>query len=265
MTITRALFFCLLLGIVATSALAGSRPSLQHEEAHYSSQQIMQFAKQVEREMAQRGARVAIVGRVGMEPEQLPPGIRFTHVGFAVYSRITTKDGTNIPGYAMYNLYQDPKKPSQSSLEQDYPPDFFSPSVQLKAGIIIPNTALQRRLLSLITQPNVTAALHNPHYSVISNPWDDRFQNCTEYVLRLTMAAIYNTTDPQQIQSNIRHYFTPQPLALSKVELWLGSLLAADVFLQDQGERAQTTTFTSLANFMQQHQLADAVFTVEQP
>jgi len=265
MITVRILLFALFLGTLTSSAWAGSRPSPQHDQPHYSSQQIIQFAKKVEREMAQRGARIAIVGRVGMDSEQLPLGIRFTHVGFAIYSRITTKDGKVINGYAMHNLYQAPNNPTQSNLVEDYPPDFFTPSVHLKAGVIIPSVALQRRLLALIRQPKTTKALHNPHYSVISNPWNDHYQNCTEYVLRLTMAGIYNTTDPQQIQNKIRLYFEPQQLALNSVELWLGSLLAADVFLQDQEDTAQTTTFTSLARFMQQHHLADDVFTVGQP
>ena len=56
--------------------------------------------------MRRRGPGVALLARVGRPRAKLPAGMNYTHVSFAVYSQIKTADGRQVPGYAMYNLYQ---------------------------------------------------------------------------------------------------------------------------------------------------------------
>lgn len=43
------------------------------------------FAKQIERELAGQGARIALVFRTGRAREDLPDGIRYTHGAFWIY------------------------------------------------------------------------------------------------------------------------------------------------------------------------------------
>ncbi len=100
-----------------------------------------------------RGARVAILARVGRPPAEMPEGMHFTHVSFAVYSQITTFNGRIVPGYAIYNEYQSNEKPDTSSLVQDFPVDFFAGVATLEAGVIIPSPELQKRLLQTIASP----------------------------------------------------------------------------------------------------------------
>ena len=116
-------------------------------KALYSAEQIIGFAKRMEQTLAAKGARVAIVSRIGRPLDEMPEGMRYTHVGFAVYSQITTRDGRPLRGYAMYNAYQSDAHPDTSSLVQDYPVDFFAGVAVLEAGILIPSAELQRRLL----------------------------------------------------------------------------------------------------------------------
>ena len=87
------MYVCLLLAfpVYAGGSLAGG-------EAHFPIDDIIQFSKQVERTLAAKGARVAIIARVGRPPADLPEGMHFTHVSFAVYSQITTKDRRVVPG-----------------------------------------------------------------------------------------------------------------------------------------------------------------------
>jgi len=101
---------------------------------------------------------------------------------------------------------------------------------KLKAGVNIPTSKLQRRLLLLLSDPEVLKQFHNPHYSVIANPASQQFQHCTEYVLRLLMGAMYKTQDQKIISANIQVYFKPQVLHVGNIKLWLGSMLAPDVF-----------------------------------
>ena len=99
-----------LLGAGATHAGSQAGGEIQFEPT-----KIAALSKKVEREIAKRGALVAIVSRTGRPPQKLPEGIEFTHVSFAVYSQITTADGQTIPGYAMHNLYQSSESRTRAS------------------------------------------------------------------------------------------------------------------------------------------------------
>ena len=133
-TISRICIVTLLTMLCQTGALAGSQSG---GEIHFAPDQIVKLAKKIERQIANRSAQVAIISRVGRAPNKLPDGMEFTHVAFAVYSKITTTDGRILPGYAMYNLYQDDDKPNTSALFQDYPLDYYASTYALKAGVII--------------------------------------------------------------------------------------------------------------------------------
>lgn len=224
---------------------------------------VLVFSKKLEKELGKRGAHVALVSRIGIPEEDLPEGVRYTHVGFAVYSKITTKDGQESLGYAMYNLYQSEEDPAVSHIVMDYPPDFFLAAHKLRAGVIIPSAELQRRLLALISDSEALRSFHNPHYSVISNPSDPGHQNCTEFVLRILVAAIYNTRNPRQIEANIRSYFIPKKIEVGNIRLWLGSILTPDVFLDDHQGTPRTATYGTIADFLKKYHLVREVFTVE--
>jgi hypothetical protein len=151
-----ALSLLLLQGCFISQAASFSGSSA-NAEAHFSAEQIIQFAKKVERALAVEGAHVAIVARMGRPLSEMPEGMHFTHVAFAVYSNITVANGTSVPGYAIYNLYQKDDKPNVSELVQDFPVDFFAGVAQLEAGILIPSRELQQRLLEVIGSPTYTS------------------------------------------------------------------------------------------------------------
>lgn len=257
-TIARICIVTLLTMLCYTGALAGSQSG---GEIHFAPDQIVKLAKKIEHQIANRSAQVAIISRVGRAPNKLPDGMEFTHVAFAVYSKITTTDGRILPGYAMYNLYQDDDKPNTSALFQDYPLDYYASTYALKAGVIIPKPELQQRLLQVIFS-DTYASLHNPRYSAIANPNNTKFQNCTEFVLDVINAAIYQTGDKQQIKANIKAYFEPQPVEISPFRLWLGSIFIPDIAISDHSGPVKTTTFWSIARYMQEQDIADEIFTV---
>ena len=151
---TIAIISTLLLPTVATAGSSASgNPVLPTAD-------VAAFADRVQRDLAARGAQVAIVGRVGRDPEILPVGINYTHVGFWVYSRITRADGSQGRGYRVHNLYQSAGDLTRSDLVQDSPGDFFASVFEMDAGIIIPDPRLQRKLLDVIDSPTY-ANLHN--------------------------------------------------------------------------------------------------------
>jgi hypothetical protein len=256
-----ALCAALTLGLAAP---ARAQLSSGHEAPTRPAAEIAGFAGKVEAALAARGARVAIVGRIGRDPAELPPGLTYTHVGFWVYSEIRTADGRIVPGYAVYNLYQKDEDPDSSELKQDFPPDFFASVYQLRSKVIIPSPELQARLLRIIASPTY-AKLHNPRYSVVANPYRGKYQNCTDFVLEIIMAALYRTEDEQAIRSDIQAYFEATPVKVGGAKRLLGSLFVRGVAVSDQDDEIRTATIESIAAFLQRYSLASEVFEVAAP
>ncbi len=223
--------------------------------------EVSTFADQVQKDLAARGVRVAIVGRMGRDPDSLPEGVTYTHLGFWVFSRITMSDGRTGEGYRVYNLYQRAGDRTVSDLIQDSPADFFAGAKRLDAGIIIPDPRLQTKLLQVIGSPTY-AALHNPRYSVLANPATDQFQNCTEHTLNVVMAAVYDTADPAQIKANIAAHFQPQVIAVDGLQRALAPALSQALSTADHGPVVGTATFGSLARFMQTHDLSAQTYRI---
>ncbi len=238
-----------------------SASSQAGEVMHFTPEQIIKFAKKVEKTMAEKGAYVAILARMGRPRSELPEGMHFTHVAFAVYSEITTSDGRKVPGYAIHNLYQQNDRLDVSDLMQDFPVDFFSGVAELEAGIIVPSAELQRRLLEVITSPTY-AKLHEPHYSVIANPYTLGRQNCTEFVLDVTNAALYRTDDIQKIKANAKANFVAQKVNVNPFKLLLGSMFSQEVSTSDQDGTPVTATFETIGDYLKKYDQGSEVLTV---
>jgi hypothetical protein len=228
---------------------------------HFKAEQIIGLAKKLERTLAAKGARVAIVGRIGRPASEMPEGMKYTHSAFAVYSEITTSDGRHLQGYAMFNEYQNNEHPDTSSLVQDYPVDFFAGVAELEAAVIIPSAELQKRLLEVIGSPTYKA-LHDPRYSAIANPYTLGRQNCTEFVLDVINAAIYQTSDIKVIKANEKAYFVAQPVNVSPLKLMLGAMFSAEISTSDQPGLPVTATFEKIGDYLRKYDIGSEVFTL---
>lgn len=238
-------FFC-------TSAWAAGFSSASNaggETTHFKAEQVVAFAKKVERTLADKGAHVAILARMGRPLSEMPSGMHFTHVAFIVYSNIQTADGRTLPGYSIYNLYQYDDQPDKSRLVQDFPVDFFADVAQLEAGILIPSAELQQRLIKVIASPDYKT-LHEPRYSVIANPYNEGRQNCTEFTLDVINAAIYQTTDVKKLKQVAQQYFVAQPVEVNPFKLMLGSVFVAEVSTSDQPGKPVTATFERISDYL---------------
>lgn len=255
------LLYTLFFLVFTASAASAGGSSQAGAEIHFKPEEVIKFAKKVEKTMAAKGARVAIIARVGRPRNQLPEGMGFTHTAIAVYSQITTADGRSVPGYSIYNLYQRGETPNVSDLIQDFPVDFFAGVEVLEAGVIIPSPELQKRLLDVIVSP-AYKELHNPNYSLIANPFTLDFQNCTEHTLDVVTAAIYQTNDLKTIKANEKAYFEAQRVNVSPLKLALGSMLAADITTSDHPGSPETATFETIGKFLTKYKAASEVLIV---
>ncbi len=254
------LIFALLCGMAAPAAAAMSSGSSGEIK---DAARVVPFAKKVERMLAERGVAVAIVSRVGRDPSDMPDGITYTHVGLWVYSEITTADGRKVNGYVVHNLYQLDKSPDKSALVDDFPAEFFGDVFELKSGIIIPTPELQARLLRVVNSPSYKK-LHVPDYSLVANPYDWRYQNCTNFIMDNLVAAIYGTDDRKLITANLKAYYEPQPVGISGLERTFGPLFVGGFHTDDHDGPLRTSTFESIARFLQRYRLAQAVLEVKE-
>lgn len=254
MTLVAALMFQGGAAPAAAGSMAGATLQLPMHE-------VKAFSNTVQRDLAARNAHVAIVARVGRDPDDLPDGIAFTHVGFWVLSDIPDGKGGTYRGYRVWNLYQNAADPDISALVQDGPVDFFAGVAELRAGVIVPSLEMQERLLTTLASP-AYAQLHNPNYSVLANPNNNHYQNCTEHMLNVVMAAVYGTSDMAQIKANTKAHFAAQPVKISPLARGFGPLFVKGVATDDHHGRLKTTTFGSIARFMDDFRLSDQTYTL---
>ena len=256
---TGLIVFLLVILNLPVHTLAGTQAI---REKVYNFNQIAALSKGLERVLAAKQANIALIGRVGLSAEILPPGVQFSHAGFAVYSRIRTRDDRLVPGYAVYNLYQGEERTGRSYLAQDYPVDYLSVSQVLKVGVVILNKKMQRALYKTIFSDKYHA-LHNPQYSVLSNPFNSKYQNCTEFVLDVLFASIYSDVDINALKANIKSYFIPQPINVDKMKLNMAANMMPDVSIDDHDGPIATVTFSSIARFLSSYGIAEEVFVYE--
>jgi hypothetical protein len=257
----KRLFAALILALSAAVPSLAWAGSTEGDKPVLPAQDVASFADEVQHSLAAHGAHVAIVGRVGRDPDVLPEGIEYTHVAFWVYSQIKEADGSTGTGYRVYNLYQGIEDDTRSSLVQEDPARFFSGVYELNAGIIIPDPRMQERLLDVIASPTY-AALHNPSYAVLANPRSTTYQNCTEHTLDVIMAGIYQTNDIPQIKANVAAYFDPQHVQIGGMKRLFAPAMSAAFTTSDHDDRIETATFRSIARFMEENALSSEVYSL---
>jgi hypothetical protein len=254
----------LVTGTIVAPVRAQDSISTSATAAHFTAAQAAAFSKQIETDLAARGARVAIVFRTGRPRSQLPEGIAYTHGAFWIYRDIKTADGGTVPGYAVYNLYAGDNKAwpgDQSRLVQDFPLDFTRGSAVDDVAIIVPSPEMQRRLLAVIDSPTYRA-LHNTSYSLIANPWRSEHQNCNSFMLDVIAAAAWNTTDNGQIRANLRAHYQPALIKVAPLVRFFGPMADNRVKTDDQHGALRTATYESMAAFMRDNHLLEAAHSL---
>lgn len=243
---------------LAPAPAAAQASSAQAVSAHFTAAQAARVSKKIEKDLAARGARVAIVFRAGRPRDTLPDGVAYTHGALWVHRTVSVEGGERQGGYAVYNLYAGgsgaawPK--GESRLVQDWPLDFVRGSAVDDLGVIVPSPELQRRLLGVIDSP-VYARLHNPTYSLVSNPFEAKYQNCNTFLLHVIGAALWPDADGPQRFANLRASFKPTVIPASGVTRLFGPMLDPRLRTDDHKGALHTATYESLDEFLASHGL----------
>ena len=210
--------FILVTCLFTTNVPAGSQRS---DKIILPIEDVSVLSKKVEKYAAERRALVFLIARQG-------------------------RPASELPGYAIHNLYQRDDDPARSHLVVDFPINFLAGAQSAKVGVIIPRKDLQLRLLKVINS-DTYRKLHNPVYSAIANPYNDKYQNCTEYVLDILNAAIYETDD----------------VNISPLKLLLGSIFKSEIRTVDHKHGIYTATFGSIQNYLREYGLMEDVARIK--
>jgi len=277
MSARRAPFAALLILLAALGGPLAPAPALAQDSRapdsraqapaapHFRPEQAAQFSKQIEENLGSRGARVAMVFRLGRPREDLPEGISYTHGAFWVYRTLTTGTGETTSGYAVYNLYAGDGKAwptTRSRLVQDWPFDFVRGSTIDDVAVIIPTPEMQRRILAVIDSPTY-ARLHNPSYTLVSNPWERKYQNCNSFMLDVVGAAIWETSDPDRITTDLKAWFQPTIVQAGGLQRLFGPMVDGRLRTDDQHGPIRTATYESLHRFLGSFQLLETTYLVK--
>lgn len=260
--------FKLLAALMVGTVLAASIPAANAFDSsgpgkaeHFTPEEAGTWSKEIERELASRGARVAIVFRSGRPRDALPDGISYTHGSFWVYQPIES-EGRRINGYVSYNLFHgdgDELKKTQSYLATDFPFDFVSASVVDDVAIIVPTPEMQRRILAIMASDDYEK-LNRGEYSLIANPADAKYQNCNEFMLDVIAAAAWETFDYPQLKANLKAHFRPSEIDAGPLMKIFGPLADERLRMGDQRGTIQTVTYESMADFMIRFNLAEDAY-----
>jgi len=215
----------------------GVQASTNSGKALFDRQTLEHYGQQLLIELRRKDVRLAIVSRSGQAREELPDGVMFTHSAF--FRRNQAGD------FDVYNLYHGEINRMRSSLIIDKPADFLRLLKERDTGILIPDVETQTLLHEFLESPEYRD-MHQPDYSLISNPFDLRWQNCNEFMLYAFAAAIWNTTDHEELRETLKEKLTPTELKVSMVRRYYGPKIDERLILKDHGEKIFTTTFGTL-------------------
>ena len=220
---------------------AGYVASTDSGDALFPRETLERYGEQLEAALRAEDVQLAIVSRSGQAREKLPPGVMFTHSAF--FRRNDAGE------YDVYNLYHGEEDRLTSSLVTDTSADFLRLLQERDAGLLIPTPQMQAELHAFLGSPDY-GAVHQPAYSLISNPLDLRYQNCNEFMLYAVAAAIWGTTDREVLRERVAETVEPTVLDVSPVRRHFGPMIDERLILDDHGERVVTTTFGTLGELL---------------
>ncbi len=206
---------------------------------------LEEYGEQIITHLADKEVKAAIVSRSGQKRSKLPDGVAFTHSAFWLFE--PKEDGS--PHYAVYNLYHGEENRLISSLVKDSPADFLRLTREHDAGIIIPTPAVQQQMIDYITSERY-GEVHQINYSLISNPYDARFQNCNEFMLDSLAAMFWDTPNSAVIKEKFETVLAPTELKASIIRKKIGPVVDERLIMTDHEGPILTTTRQTLAKFI---------------
>lgn len=214
------------------------------------------YARAFERFLASRGADVALVfHQSAVTRRVMPKHLRYGHGAILLRA---PDDELGRPRYVSQNLMpgHGPGLPCDRTTLVAWPiDDFVKELVELDSAVIVPTPEVAARIRRIV-ESDTYSAMHNPEFSIVANPLEDRYQNCAGLILHVVIAAGWNTTDHAEVDRILRARFRPSMVRTFWPMRVFGPLVSSRLRSADQDWVVSTAGYESIAAFMLDNGLA---------
>lgn len=257
---SRTIIFALLAGIILLGVLFMRHLNLTYRDLIASTQKgeplferplLEAYGQQIIDELSRQDVSLAIVSRSGQPRERLPEGILFTHSAFWLRG----DDGE----YRVYNLYHGEDNRLKSSLVVDTPADFLRLTREHDAGILLPTKDAQSALRDYILSSDYPR-LHQENYSLISNPFDTRFQNCNEFMLDVLAGFAWGEYDASLRKAKLKGTISGSQIKAGFVRRHIAPFVDERLIMADHDGPIYTATRADLAAFLRSQNMLERDF-----
>jgi hypothetical protein len=93
--------------------------------------------------------------------------------------------------------------------------------------------------------------MHQEKYSLISNPFDIRFQNCNEFMLDEMAALSFGLADRSAIKEKLSKIIDPTKIKAGFVRRHIAPFVDERLIMDDQDKNISTTTRQDLGEFLE--------------
>jgi hypothetical protein len=221
-------------------------------------QRSMDLAQRTQQTLNASGAQVVVLARAGQDLGRY--GLRWSHLGFAYresgsgHWRVLHK--LNHCGTSQADLYR-------QGLGEFFMDDLF----QYEAAFVVPNPALQHKLLALLQDNHRSTTLHTPRYNMVAYPWAQRYQQSNQWAIEtLALAEEPNATSRERAQAWLKlRGYQPTTLRIGALTRLGGRMSAANIAFDDHpnekrfSDRIETVTVDSVFAWLSNTGLASGV------
>lgn len=189
-------------------------------------------------------------------------GVSYTHLGIA---------WKNEKGkWIVTNLLQSCENFTELSTYDDGMALFFAPVPIYDSLVLIPSKETQTNLKEAIINKEIER-FKGDIYTINSNPWSDKYQNCVQYILE---AYVYVKsgktvrTRRDAINWYILKGFRPQKIKINLLERTLGPVVAKNVRFDDHKNRKKSNeievaTAETVMGFIQKLETESTIYEVK--
>lgn len=230
------------LALAAGAAQAGRSCEQKAPEA-INVQRAMTLAQHTAAALDASGAQVVVLARAGQDLSKY--GLVWSHLGLAYKegNRWRVVHKLNGCGSARADVYR-------QGLGEFFLDDLY----RYQAGIVVPDPALQARLLPVLRDNTQALRLHTSAYSMVAYSWAQRYQQSNQWAIEtLAMAQAPEATTREHAQAWLKFSgYEPTPLRLGAFTRLGARATAANIAFDDHpnekrfSDRIETVTVDSV-------------------
>lgn len=259
-----------LAALVLGIALVAGAQAGQHCEARRPTVDAMardlalaaSVAEQLDERATRDGTRVVLIARAGQNLSEY--GLRWSHLGIAY------RDNEALAGRGAWRVVHKLNQcgTDRSQLYRQGLAEFFGDGLYAhEAGIVVPEPALQARLMPQLKNDRLLAWLHEPRYNMLAYPWSGPYQQSNQWAIE-TLALLAEPQVGSRLQARawLRAMdYRPQTIHVSTVKRLGARIGTAHIAFDDHpfdrrmAGQIDTVTVESVFAWMQRARLGGSM------